>query len=194
MSGQLSFADHVVSGSGSRRKDQLAEIDGLSGWDEIAALLRPPRRGRSAVRPIHRSRCSRRCCCSAGMVSRTRRSRTRCATGFRSGASSVSAPVAAQRLRARSPLFAFPRPPTAHAGRTHPEAPRSLAVTGTRRNRRQNPDPKVDRQGFRHIRRPPSGRQSESADSRFGIPSRFRQIGSCTNSAQALHIPSISGR
>jgi IS5 family transposase len=40
MSGQLSFTDHLVSGVRSRRKDHLAEIDGLMDWAVIAALLR----------------------------------------------------------------------------------------------------------------------------------------------------------
>lgn len=46
MSVQLGFADHVVGGKRSRRKDQLAEIDKLVDWDEVAALLRPLRAGR----------------------------------------------------------------------------------------------------------------------------------------------------
>jgi len=50
MSRQLSFADHLVSGSRSRRKDQLAEIEGLIEWGEVEALLRPLRRG-STGRP-----------------------------------------------------------------------------------------------------------------------------------------------
>lgn len=43
MVGQLGFGDHVVRGRGSRRKDQLREIEGLVSWDAVEALLRPLR-------------------------------------------------------------------------------------------------------------------------------------------------------
>lgn len=43
MGGQLGFADHVVSGKQSRRKDQLSEITDLVDWPEVDALLRPLR-------------------------------------------------------------------------------------------------------------------------------------------------------
>lgn len=49
MLGQLGFADHVVAGGRSRRKDKLAEIDALIDWSTVAALLqalRPARMGR----------------------------------------------------------------------------------------------------------------------------------------------------
>jgi IS5 family transposase len=54
MSGQLGFADHVVGGVHSRRKDQLAQIDGLIGWDEVAVLLRfrEGRTGRPPYPPL----------------------------------------------------------------------------------------------------------------------------------------------
>lgn len=51
MSGQLGFADHVVAGKRSRRKDQLSEIEGLVDWREIAALLRPLRSNQTGRPP-----------------------------------------------------------------------------------------------------------------------------------------------
>lgn len=51
MSGQLGFADHLVSGPRSRRKDHLAEIDGLIDWSEIEGLLRPLRSARMGRPP-----------------------------------------------------------------------------------------------------------------------------------------------
>lgn len=45
MAGQLGFADHVVSGVRSRRKDQLSEIASLIDWQEVEALLQPLRPG-----------------------------------------------------------------------------------------------------------------------------------------------------
>lgn len=43
MKGQLGFADHIVSASGSRRKDHLGEIAALMDWSGIEELLRPLR-------------------------------------------------------------------------------------------------------------------------------------------------------
>lgn len=53
MTGQLGFVDHVLVGSGSRRKDHLAEIDALIDWSEIEHLLQPLRSGRMG-RPAYR--------------------------------------------------------------------------------------------------------------------------------------------
>lgn len=46
MAGQLGFADHVVGGRGSRRKDHLTQIDAVIDWSEIEALLGPLRGGK----------------------------------------------------------------------------------------------------------------------------------------------------
>jgi IS5 family transposase len=51
MSGQLGFVDHLVVGTGSRRKDHLAEIDALIDWSEIEALLWPLRAGKMGRPP-----------------------------------------------------------------------------------------------------------------------------------------------
>jgi IS5 family transposase len=51
MAGQLGFADHLVSGGRSRRKDRLSEIEGLIDWSGIEALLRPLRAGRMGRPP-----------------------------------------------------------------------------------------------------------------------------------------------
>lgn len=51
MAGQLGFADHLVVGTGSRRKDHLAEIDALIDWGEIEGLLRPLRAGKMGRPP-----------------------------------------------------------------------------------------------------------------------------------------------
>lgn len=51
MTGQLGFVDHLVVGTGSRRKDHLAEIDALIDWSEIEALLRPLRSGKMGRPP-----------------------------------------------------------------------------------------------------------------------------------------------
>lgn len=40
MSGQLGFADYVVSGKRTRRKDHLLEVDSLVDWPQVAVLLR----------------------------------------------------------------------------------------------------------------------------------------------------------
>lgn len=53
MTGQLGFVDHLLVGSGSRRKDHLAEIDALIDWSEIEHLLQPLRSGRMG-RPAYR--------------------------------------------------------------------------------------------------------------------------------------------
>ena len=52
MAGQLGFADHVVAGGRSRRKDHLAEIAGLIDWADIERLLRPLRPARTG-RPAY---------------------------------------------------------------------------------------------------------------------------------------------
>lgn len=55
MSGQMGFADYVVGGGRSRRKDHLSQIAGLICWDEIEALLhglRPGRLGRPPYPPL----------------------------------------------------------------------------------------------------------------------------------------------
>lgn len=51
MAGQLGFTDHLVSGARSRRKDHLAQIDGLIDWSAIDGLLRPLRGGRMGRPP-----------------------------------------------------------------------------------------------------------------------------------------------
>jgi len=48
---QLGFGDLVVSGQHSRRRDQLAEIDGLIDWSGVEALLRKARAVRSGRPP-----------------------------------------------------------------------------------------------------------------------------------------------
>lgn len=74
MSGQLGFGDFVVSGQRSRRKDRLGEIAGLVDWGAVEGLLRRVRPLRTGgVRLMRHWSCSRRCCCSAGTPSRTRR-------------------------------------------------------------------------------------------------------------------------
>jgi len=55
MAGQLGFSDHLMSGSRSRRKDHLSQLDGLVGWEEIDGLLhrlRPARLGRPPYRAM----------------------------------------------------------------------------------------------------------------------------------------------
>jgi IS5 family transposase len=51
MAGQLGFSDHLVSGVRSRRKDHLAQIDGLIDWPGIEGLLRRLRPGRMGRPP-----------------------------------------------------------------------------------------------------------------------------------------------
>src|SRR4051812_43540785 len=51
MTGQLGFVDHLVVGTGSRRKDHLAEIAVLIDWSEIEALLGPLRSGKMGRPP-----------------------------------------------------------------------------------------------------------------------------------------------
>jgi IS5 family transposase len=51
MTGQLGFVDHLVVGTGSRRKDHLAQIDALIDWSEIEALLAPLRAGKMGRPP-----------------------------------------------------------------------------------------------------------------------------------------------
>lgn len=51
MAMQLGFADHVVAGKRSRRKDQLAQIDGLIDWSEVSGLLGRLRSGTTGRPP-----------------------------------------------------------------------------------------------------------------------------------------------
>jgi hypothetical protein len=79
--------------------------------------------------------------------------------------------VAAERLRPRRPRLARPLAPAADARRADPEARGRRAVRQTRRHRRQHPNPQIDRQRFRHARRPPHpGGQFEPSKARFGNP------------------------
>lgn len=52
--GQLGFADHVVCGVHSRRKDQLSQINGLVDWGEVEDLVRfrSGRTGRPPYPPL----------------------------------------------------------------------------------------------------------------------------------------------
>lgn len=49
--GQLGFADHVVVGGQSRRKDHLSQIEGLIDWSGVEGLLRRLRPGRTGRPP-----------------------------------------------------------------------------------------------------------------------------------------------
>ena len=69
---------------------------------------------------------------------------------------SMRAPVPAQRTRPYIALLALQLAPAADAGRAHAEPLARLAMRQTRRHRRQNPNPKIDRQSFRHACRPPN--------------------------------------
>jgi hypothetical protein len=69
-------------------------------------------------------------------------------------------------------------PPTADTGWADTEPRRSFPMAGTISNKGENANPKIDRQGFRHARRPPfPGRQFESYLRRVGYPFRFSQEG-----------------
>lgn len=89
----------------------------------------------------------------------------------------IRAPVAAKRPGAGITQRVFPFAPAADADRAHTEPIGRLAMRRTRRNGAQNSNAKIDRQRSRHVRRPPSGRQSESIPARFASPSRFIQVG-----------------
>lgn len=71
-------------------------------------------------------------------------------------------PVAAQRLRLWITLFALKLAPAADAGRANPEPLACLAVRQTACDSGKHPNPKIHRQSFRHVCRPPPGRKSES--------------------------------
>jgi len=64
-------------------------------------------------------------------------------------------PVAAQRLWPSVALLALSRPPAAHTGGANAKSFGSLAMGRPRMNRRQNPNPKIKRESFRHVCRPP---------------------------------------
>jgi hypothetical protein len=85
--------------------------------------------------------------------------------------------VSAHRSRPRLALLAFKHTPPAHAGRAHPEPLAHLTATQTLRYRSQNANAKVHRKRSPHVRRPPSRRQLESSESRFGNPPRFNPLG-----------------
>ena len=59
-------------------------------------------------------------------------------------------------------VLALQRPPATDARRADPEPLPGLTVRQARRDRRNNPYPKINRQRFRHACRPPPGKQCES--------------------------------
>ena len=65
--------------------------------------------------------------------------------GVLMGLDPTAASIASQGLGARIALFALPRPPSAHACGTHPEALSSLTVCRPSGDRRQDTDSKVHR-------------------------------------------------
>jgi hypothetical protein len=68
----------------------------------------------------------------------------------------MRAPVAAERAGPRIALLTLQLAPAAHARRAHTEPLAGLAVRQTPCDRSQHPNPKIDRQSFRHPRRPPT--------------------------------------
>lgn len=67
----------------------------------------------------------------------------------------MRAPVAPERTRPRIALLTPQLALAADARRAHTEPLASLAVRQTLGDRSQNPNPKIDRQSFRHASRPP---------------------------------------
>jgi len=74
---------------------------------------------------------------------------------FVAGFDALRPTVAAQRLGTRVALLALTRAPTAHARGADAEPLGGLAMRRPGMNRRQNPNPEIKRQRFRHDRRPP---------------------------------------
>jgi hypothetical protein len=75
--------------------------------------------------------------------------------GFVVSFNALRTPVPAQRFRTRVALLALAHPPTAHARGADPKPLGSLTMRRPGLNRRQNPNPEIKRQRFRHVSRPP---------------------------------------